>query len=90
MNDFFSNHAGNHLHGLFAAQHADAVLGLREVEAVAAVLVLVPAGTDAPVEAAAADLRPARMGATVVDHRIYKGNIAGATLAGIKYTRIIP
>ncbi len=35
----------------------------------------------AAVEAAAADLRPARMGATVVDHRIYKGNIAGATLA---------
>lgn len=33
------------------------------------------------VETAAADLRPARMGATVVDHRIYKGNIAGAALA---------
>jgi len=33
------------------------------------------------VEMAAADLRPARMGATVVDHRIYKGNIAGAALA---------
>jgi hypothetical protein len=30
----------------------------------------------AAVEAAAADLRPARMGATVVDSRIYKGNIA--------------
>lgn len=35
----------------------------------------------AAVEAAAADLRPARMGATMVDHRIYKGNIAGSTLA---------
>lgn len=31
------------------------------------------------IERAAADLRPARMGATVIDHRIYKGNIAGAT-----------
>ena len=30
----------------------------------------------AAVEAAAADLRPARMGATTVQHRIYKGNIA--------------
>lgn len=29
------------------------------------------------VEAAAADLRPARMGGTTVDSRIYKGNIAG-------------
>jgi len=35
----------------------------------------------AAVEAAAGDLRPARMGATVVEHRIYKGNIAGPTLA---------
>jgi hypothetical protein len=33
------------------------------------------------VETAAADLRPARMGATTVDHRIYKGNIAGPALA---------
>ena len=32
------------------------------------------------IERAAADLRPARMGATVVNHTIYKGNIAGATL----------
>ena len=32
------------------------------------------------IERAAADLRPARMGATVVQHDIYKGNIAGATL----------
>ena len=32
------------------------------------------------IERAAADLRPARMGATVVDHKIYKGNIAGATI----------
>jgi hypothetical protein len=35
----------------------------------------------AAVEAAAADLRPARMGATVVEHRIYKGNIAGPARA---------
>lgn len=35
----------------------------------------------AAVEAAAADLRPARMGATTVDHRIYKGNIAGPATA---------
>ncbi len=35
----------------------------------------------AAVEQAAADLRPARMGATTVEHRIYKGNIAGATTA---------
>lgn len=33
------------------------------------------------VETAAADLRPARMGATTVEHRIYKGNIAGPALA---------
>lgn len=32
------------------------------------------------IERAAADLRPARMGATVVQSKIYKGNIAGATL----------
>jgi hypothetical protein len=32
------------------------------------------------IERAAADLRPARMGATVVRHTIYKGNIARATL----------
>ncbi|HEX9711206.1 MAG TPA: neutral/alkaline non-lysosomal ceramidase N-terminal domain-containing protein [Actinomycetota bacterium] len=32
------------------------------------------------VERAAADLQPARMGATVVDHRIYKGNIAGPSI----------
>jgi hypothetical protein len=32
------------------------------------------------IEKAAADLRPARMGATVIDHKIYKGNIAGATI----------
>jgi hypothetical protein len=32
------------------------------------------------IERAAADLRPARMGATVIDHTIYKGNIAGSTL----------
>ena len=31
----------------------------------------------AAVEAAADDLRPARMGATTIEHRIYKGNIAG-------------
>ena len=35
----------------------------------------------AAVEAAAGDLRPARMGATVVPHRIYKGNIAGPARA---------
>ena len=35
----------------------------------------------AAVEQAAADLRPARMGATTVDHRIYKGNIAGPATA---------
>ena len=35
----------------------------------------------AAVEAAAADLRPARMGATTVEHRIYKGNIAGPATA---------
>jgi hypothetical protein len=35
----------------------------------------------AAVEAAAAHLRPARMGATVVEHRTYKGNIAGPALA---------
>jgi hypothetical protein len=35
----------------------------------------------AAVEAAAADLRPARMGATTVDHRTYKGNIAGPATA---------
>lgn len=35
----------------------------------------------AAVEAAAADLRPARMGATVVEHHIYKGNIAGPATA---------
>jgi hypothetical protein len=35
----------------------------------------------AAVEAAAADLRPARMGAKTVQHRIYKGNIARATTA---------
>jgi hypothetical protein len=34
----------------------------------------------AAVEQAAADLRPARMGATVVEHRIYKGNIARPSL----------
>jgi hypothetical protein len=33
------------------------------------------------VEQAAANLRPARMGATTVQHRIYKGNIAGPALA---------
>lgn len=33
------------------------------------------------VEAAAANLRPARMGATAVSHRIYKGNIAGPARA---------
>ncbi|MGH2727937.1 MAG: neutral/alkaline non-lysosomal ceramidase N-terminal domain-containing protein, partial [Actinomycetota bacterium] len=32
------------------------------------------------IEKAAADLRPARMGATVIEHKIYKGNIAGATI----------
>ena len=32
------------------------------------------------IERAAADLRPARMGATVIRHTIYKGNIAGATI----------
>jgi len=32
------------------------------------------------IESAARDLRPARMGATVVNHTIYKGNIAGSTL----------
>lgn len=32
------------------------------------------------IEQAAADLRPARMGATTVEHKIYKGNIAGATI----------
>ncbi|MGH2785905.1 MAG: neutral/alkaline non-lysosomal ceramidase N-terminal domain-containing protein [Actinomycetota bacterium] len=32
------------------------------------------------IERAAASLRPARMGATVVEHKIYKGNIAGATI----------
>ncbi len=31
------------------------------------------------IERAAADLRPARMGATVIEHTIYKGNIAGST-----------
>lgn len=35
----------------------------------------------AAVEAAADGLRPARMGATVVQHRIYKGNIARPALA---------
>ena len=35
----------------------------------------------AAVEHAAADLRPAAMGATTVQHRIYKGNIAGPALA---------
>jgi hypothetical protein len=35
----------------------------------------------AAVEQAAASLRPARMGATTVQHRIYKGNIAGPTVA---------
>lgn len=35
----------------------------------------------AAVEAAADDLRPARMGATVVEHRIVKGNIAGPAVA---------
>ncbi len=35
----------------------------------------------AAVERAADDLRPARMGATTVEHRIVKGNIAGATRA---------
>ena len=35
----------------------------------------------AAVEAAAADLRPARMGATTVEHDIYKGNIAGPATA---------
>jgi hypothetical protein len=35
----------------------------------------------AAVEQAAADLRPARMGATTVDHRVYKGNIAGPATA---------
>jgi len=32
------------------------------------------------IKLAAANLRPARMGATLVQHTIYKGNIAGATL----------
>ncbi len=32
------------------------------------------------IERAAANLRAARMGATVIQHRIYKGNIAGATI----------
>jgi hypothetical protein len=32
------------------------------------------------IERAAANLRPARMGATKITHTIYKGNIAGATL----------
>ena len=32
------------------------------------------------IERASADLRPARMGATVIRHTIYKGNIAGATI----------
>jgi hypothetical protein len=31
------------------------------------------------IERAVADLRPARMGATVIEEKIYKGNIAGAT-----------
>ncbi|MGH3362085.1 MAG: hypothetical protein ACRDOM_06465 [Nocardioides sp.] len=35
----------------------------------------------AAVELAVAELRPAAIGATTVQHRIYKGNIAGATLA---------
>jgi hypothetical protein len=35
----------------------------------------------AAIEEGAANLRPARMGGTVVEHRIYKGNIAGATVA---------
>ncbi|MGH9273098.1 MAG: hypothetical protein ACRDZU_00500, partial [Acidimicrobiales bacterium] len=35
----------------------------------------------AAVDQAAANLRPARMGATVVQHRIYKGNIARPSLA---------
>lgn len=35
----------------------------------------------AAVELAVADLRPASLGATTVEHRIYKGNIVGAALA---------
>lgn len=35
----------------------------------------------AAVELAVADLRPAALGATTVEHRIYKGNIAGPALA---------
>ncbi len=35
----------------------------------------------AAVEEAAAHLRPARMGATTVEHRIYKGNVAGPAVA---------
>ncbi|MQA62332.1 MAG: hypothetical protein GEU86_12715 [Actinophytocola sp.] len=35
----------------------------------------------AAVEQAAADLRPMSIGATTVEHRVYKGNIAGATVA---------
>jgi hypothetical protein len=35
----------------------------------------------AAVEQAAANLEPARMGATTVEHRIYKGNIAGPAVA---------
>lgn len=35
----------------------------------------------AAVERAAANLKPARMGATTVEHRIYKGNIAGPAVA---------
>ena len=34
----------------------------------------------AAIELAAADLQPARMGATTIEHRIYKGNIARATV----------
>jgi hypothetical protein len=35
----------------------------------------------ASIEAAVADLRPARMGATTVEHTIYKGNIVGGAVA---------
>lgn len=35
----------------------------------------------ASIEAAVADLRPARMGATTVEHTIYKGNIVGGAIA---------
>src|SRR5207344_328575 len=54
------------------AQHADAILRPWELEAVALVLVLVPSGTDTPIEAATADH---------VDRRRDLGEHAGLPIA---------